>query len=371
MADEGRISQTDLVSEDGGATWIEAGKQPILKRLFAESVEEPQRFTASRGRRINTIAGICFLVVLGWAVWPYYTLYSIAVAVRDTDVSSLESLVNWDGVRQGLRGDFNALLLKKSAAEKDDFGKGLAMVLGPTLINQMVDGYVTPQAFASLMRTGKPPATGVGAASTQSRSPQTPFQSTVTQFDLKQVRYAFFNGGPFSFRVDVQPNNPDAGGVLRLDLKWSGKWQVDRVTLPLDDFEAFQEKRKAATDTPVAFAAPEQSSKTSLPVNRAAPASNVVTWGAMFKAQVERCWKKPSGGVEALTTEAVFSVKLKRDGTLAEAPINVGQSIVTPYARQYRDSALKAIVGCAPYNLPAAYFEEWKYFEPVFTERKS
>jgi hypothetical protein len=185
------------------------------------------------------------------------------------------------------------------------------------------------------------------------------------------VRYAFFNGGPFSFRVDVQPNNPDAGGVLRLDLKWSGKWQVDRVTLPLDDFEAFQEKRKAATDTPVAFAAPEQSGKTSLPVNRAAPASNVVTWGAMFKAQVERCWKKPSGGVEALTTEAVFSVKLKRDGTLAEAPINVGQSIVTPYARQYRDSALKAIVGCAPYNLPAAYFEEWKYFEPVFTERRS
>ena len=31
---------------------------------------------------------------------------------------------------------------------------------------------------------------------------------------------------------------------------------------------------------------------------------------------------------------------------------------------------MRAIIECQPYNLPAAYFEEWKYFAPVFTERK-
>ena len=31
---------------------------------------------------------------------------------------------------------------------------------------------------------------------------------------------------------------------------------------------------------------------------------------------------------------------------------------------------MRAIIECQPYRLPAAYFEEWKYFEPVFTERR-
>ena len=99
-------------------------------------------------------------------------------------------------------------------------------------------------------------------------------------------------------------------------------------------------------------------------------ADNSATWGSMFKSQVERCWKKPYGGLEAQMTEAVFSIKLKRDGTLETTPTAISNPS-TPYFRVYQESALRAIIECQPYNLPAAYFDEWKFFEPVFTERKS
>jgi outer membrane biosynthesis protein TonB len=99
-------------------------------------------------------------------------------------------------------------------------------------------------------------------------------------------------------------------------------------------------------------------------------ADNSATWGGMFKSQVERCWKKPYGGIEAQQTEAVFSIRLKRDGTLEGMPVPEGTP-ATPYLRVYQESALRAIIECQPYNLPAAYFEEWKYFAPVFTERKT
>jgi colicin import membrane protein len=99
-------------------------------------------------------------------------------------------------------------------------------------------------------------------------------------------------------------------------------------------------------------------------------ADNSATWGALFKSQVERCWKKPYGGLEAQMTEAVFSIKLKRDGTLETTPSAISNPS-TPYFRVYQESALRAIIECQPYNLPAAYFDEWKFFEPVFTERKS
>jgi outer membrane biosynthesis protein TonB len=99
-------------------------------------------------------------------------------------------------------------------------------------------------------------------------------------------------------------------------------------------------------------------------------ADNSATWGSLFQRQVERCWKKPYGGIEAQKSEAVFAIRLKRDGTLEGMPVPEGTP-ATPYLRVYQESALRAIIECQPYNLPAAYFEEWKYFAPVFTERKT
>ena len=111
-------------------------------------------------------------------------------------------------------------------------------------------------------------------------------------------------------------------------------------------------------------------SNAALGTAKGSAADNSATWGAMFRQQVERCWKKPYGGIESQNPEAAFSIRLKRDGTLETVPVPEGTP-ATPYLRVYQESALRAIIECQPYNLPAAYFEEWKFFAPVFTERKS
>ncbi len=111
-------------------------------------------------------------------------------------------------------------------------------------------------------------------------------------------------------------------------------------------------------------------SNAALGLSKGKAADNSATWGTMFQSQVERCWKKPFGGIESQNPEAVFEIKLKRDGTLESAPVPEG-SPSTPYLRVYQESALRAIIECQPYNLPAAFFDEWKYFSPVFTERKT
>jgi hypothetical protein len=63
---------------------------------------------------------------------------------------------------------------------------------------------------------------------------------------------------------------------------------------------------------------------------------------------------------------AVFAIKLTRDGMLEGAPVPE-KAPETPYLRLLQESGLRAIVACQPYRLPAAYFEEWKNFAPVFT----
>ena len=110
-------------------------------------------------------------------------------------------------------------------------------------------------------------------------------------------------------------------------------------------------------------------SNASLGLAKGTNADNSATWGAMFRQQVERCWKKPYGGIEQQKSEAAFAIRLKRDGTLEGMPVPEGTP-ATPYLKVYQESALRAIIECQPYRLPANYFDEWKYFAPVFTEPK-
>ncbi len=60
-------------------------------------------------------------------------------------------------------------------------------------------------------------------------------------------------------------------------------------------------------------------SNAALGTSKGKAADNSASWGAMFQQQVERCWKKPFGGIESQNPEAAFSIRLKRDGTLEAA----------------------------------------------------
>lgn len=109
-------------------------------------------------------------------------------------------------------------------------------------------------------------------------------------------------------------------------------------------------------------------SNASLGMSKGRAGDNSATWGAMFRRQVENCWKKPYGGIEQERPEVAFNIRLKKDGTLEVMPVPDGTPS-SPYARAYSESALRAIIQCQPYNLPAQFFEEWKSFTPVFQER--
>jgi outer membrane biosynthesis protein TonB len=109
-------------------------------------------------------------------------------------------------------------------------------------------------------------------------------------------------------------------------------------------------------------------SNAALGTAKGAAADNSATWGSMFQRQVERCWKKPYGGIESQKPEVAFAIRLKRDGTLEGSPVPEGTP-ATPFLRVYQESALRAIIECQPYKLPAAMYDEWKYFAPVFKEK--
>lgn len=100
------------------------------------------------------------------------------------------------------------------------------------------------------------------------------------------------------------------------------------------------------------------------------PAGHADVWGPIFTSQVGRCWKKPKLSADAAKAEAVFSIKLTRDGKLEGPPVPE-KAPTTPDQRLLQESGLRALFACQPYKLPADFYEEWKHFAPVFTDLDS
>lgn len=105
---------------------------------------------------------------------------------------------------------------------------GFAALVGPAVVNQMIDGYVTPQAIAALARNEN-----VKPGDAAPNIDKTVRQIGQVQWD--QVKYAFFSGGPLTFRLDIlPPNDPQLQGPASLEFSWNGDWRLVRVTLPPD-----------------------------------------------------------------------------------------------------------------------------------------
>ena len=152
-----------------------------------------------------------FLLVAGaYAVYPYVTLYRLGEAIRHGDATTLQSMVDWPAVREGIKEDICDLVTDdpsevKVGTKLPPFGAGFVRGIA----QNTVDARVNPESLAA---AAKQPATPNGAS--------------------VQVSWAFFSG-PSAFVVDL--NAPGQASPIRLELDLrDGAWQVTRVWLPPD-----------------------------------------------------------------------------------------------------------------------------------------
>ena len=92
-----------------------------------------------------------------------------------------------------------------------------------------------------------------------------------------------------------------------------------------------------------------------------------------IRAQIAPCWNPPIGGADVAEMTAVLRIRLNRDGTVAAPPEFVSQTGATAgnqaYARAFVETARRAVLRCAPLQLPADLFPHWREFELNFDPR--
>lgn len=78
-----------------------------------------------------------------------------------------------------------------------------------------------------------------------------------------------------------------------------------------------------------------------------------------FIAQVSRCWTPPVGGLGARNIIVKLQIELREDGRLARPP-QVANSGNSPFFTPAADSAVRAVLQCAPYRMPPEKYSLWR-----------
>jgi hypothetical protein len=157
---------------------------------------------------------ILLSIATGYIAYPYVALYRLGLAIQDADAPTLETLVDWPAVREGIKEDICDLVtdepkVQKTAGELPPFGASFMRGIRSSAIDESV----TPQAL--LAATSPAPAS----------------HPTSRGADVR-VSWAFFDSLT-TFVVSLQPQGPSGPVKLEMDLK-DGEWRVQRVWLPAE-----------------------------------------------------------------------------------------------------------------------------------------
>jgi hypothetical protein len=155
-------------------------------------------------RVVRWLAFLCVVLLLVYAASPYFSFLRFTVALRSGDNAAINSRVDFSAVRASLKRQLVARFANATTGHKR------WSTLGPTLIDAIVDVYVTPEGIAALLSNPE--------ALKNLQAPRQFHFAFGKNANSSKVKYAFFTG-PRSFVVDRD------GIKLRFRFKSSG-WQL-------------------------------------------------------------------------------------------------------------------------------------------------
>lgn len=171
--------------------------------------------------------GGAIVVVIGaigyFAASPWITVNSMRAAAKAGDHRSLSDHIDFPALRESIRGQMSSAMnarMDKPEMRDNPFA-GLGMALASSMINQMVDAMVTPQALASAMTSGDFKARQQGAK--------------LTAEDNERFDRMTSSGYESMDRFVVTVNREDAKIEFVMRRRGLFSWQLTDVTLPLPD----------------------------------------------------------------------------------------------------------------------------------------
>lgn len=176
----------------------------------------------SKGKAALVVAAGLFVIYMVAA--PYITVYQMKSAAEDHDGEALSEHIDFPSVRQSLKDQINVMFAKKMAEDKDMKDNpfaALGAVFAGTMVDKMVDAYVTPAGITQLMAGQKPKTSTESGSVTVSESEREPLSNASMSYESLS-----------KFVVTVEGNDGEEG---RFILRRQGiSWKLTSIIVPFE-----------------------------------------------------------------------------------------------------------------------------------------
>lgn len=187
-------------------------------------------------KAVIVIAGIVFALICYVAAGPYITLYQLKAGVEEQNSDKLSDNVDFPVLRQNMKEQINASVMKSAMTDlKDNPFAALAIGFASTMVDNMVNSFVTPAGLASLMEGKRPQPNDVDKSSSkqsqQKDVSKVSTESTLPQWEpFENASYSFESTSKFLVKV------PDVTGeVIQFTLTRNGiNWKLSNIIIPMD-----------------------------------------------------------------------------------------------------------------------------------------
>jgi hypothetical protein len=172
--------------------------------------------------------GLAILLVGAYLCSPFLAMPALRSAARSHDAERLERVVDFPAVREGLKSQLNAMVMRKVAADPDLKGNpfaGLALMLAPMMVDRAVDGFVTANSIAAMADTGKTNAKPLAAGDRE------PAEAQAAAPEKARVSCHYKDLGTF---VVTAASPSDAKSKVDFVFRRTGLfgWRLERIGLP-------------------------------------------------------------------------------------------------------------------------------------------
>lgn len=185
-----------------------------------------RRSVRSRLLRTSRIPFVCLVTSLSlYAASPFVTLWSVASALQNHDVGTVQGALDWRTVRSGLKDDLgpdasvslaSSTHVAPAQDELPDFGNSFAK----TIVSHVVDDVITPEHLVAMLVHAEPSkqaahGTGSGVLSMLAR--------------VDHVSFIGPNQFEAAVRLDDDPKAAPVTVSMRIK-KW--QWKITRIQMP-------------------------------------------------------------------------------------------------------------------------------------------
>lgn len=130
--------------------------------------------------RFRWLALVCIFLLFVYGASPYFSFWRFTAALRSGDSAALSSRMDFPAIRASLKKQLVARFAKKTTTHK------WWENLGPSLIDTIIDAYVTPEGIAALISNPE--------VLKNLRHPQQFRFPTGKVEDWSKVKHAYFTG---------------------------------------------------------------------------------------------------------------------------------------------------------------------------------